>query len=144
MFTIPVLHNINRSDTLPPLHVKKSVKKSKQWIMSVMDSFEHIGLQQFRENMKFWDYYRMVDGKMSYQELKEVIPHLDDLQQLLDGVGIPTFLKHYDILGTIINQLVGKYIDMQDKFHIADIGELAENEFLRFKNEQIQDRKSVV
>ena len=112
--------------------------------MSVMDSFEHIGLQQFRENMKFWDYYRMVDGKMSYQELKEVIPHLDDLQQLLDGVGIPTFLKHYDILGTIINQLVGKYIDMQDKFHIADIGELAENEFLRFKNEQIQDRKSVV
>ncbi len=138
MYATPWLNNINRSDILPPMTVRKKVKESKEWIMAVMDSFEHIGLLQFRENLKYWDYYRMVDGKMSYQELKEVVPHLGGLQDLLDGVGIPTFLKHYDILGTIVNYLVGKYIDMQDKFHVTDIGEIAENEYLRFKNDQIQ------
>lgn len=138
MFSSPWVNNINKSDILPPLTVRKTVKESKQWQMAVLDSFEHIGIRQFEENTKFWDYYRMVDGKMSYQELKEVIPHMNNLQDLLDGVGVPSFLKHYDILGSIINQLVGKYIEFQDNFHVVDTGEIAQNEFLRFKDEIIQ------
>jgi hypothetical protein len=138
MFSSPWVNNINKSDILPPMTVKKTVKESKQWQMAVLDSFEHIGIRQFEENTKFWDYYRMVEGKMSYQELREVVPHLEDLQDLLDGVGVPSFLKHYDILGSIINQLVGKYIEFQDNFHVVDTGEIAQNEFLRYKDEIIQ------
>lgn len=137
MYPTPWLNNINRSDILPPMTVRMNVKKGDKWQRAVMDSFEHIALIQFRENLKFWDYYRMLDGKMSYQELKEVIPQLENIQQLLDGVGIPSFLKHYDILGVIINSLVGKYLDIQDKFHVIDTGEIAQSEALRFKNELI-------
>lgn len=138
MFSSGYLNNISKTDVLPPLHVPKKTKESKEWQQAILDSFEHIGIKQLNENLSFWDYYRMVDGKMAYQELREVIPHLDSFQDLLDGVGIPTFLRHYDIIGIIINALVNKYAEMQDKFHIVDVGEVAENEFLRFRNEEIQ------
>lgn len=117
--------------------VKKSVKKSKAWQKAVLDGFEYIAREQFIENSKYWDYYRMVEGKMAYQDLKEAVPHLESLSDLLDGAGIPAFLKHYDLLGSIIRDITGKFIDMQDKFHVIDTGEVAENEFLRFKNQEI-------
>lgn len=132
------VNNIYRSDNLPPTTVNKKTKESKKWQRAMLDSFEHIGLVQLRENLEFLDYYRMVEGDMAYRELAEVIPQLDNIQDLLDGVGIPTFLKHYDILGTIVRAIVGKYIDFQNKYHIRDIGEIAENEYLRHKNEEIQ------
>lgn len=131
------VNNIYRTETLPPMHVDKKTKESDKWQQAVMDSFEHLASIQFKENMEFYDYYRMVDNDISYQELSEVIPQLSDLEELLDGVGIPTFIKHYDLIGLIIRAIVGKYISIQSKFHITDTGEVAENEFLRFKNEEI-------
>lgn len=128
-----------RLDNLPPLNVKSSEKKSKAWQKAILDSFEAIGVKQLHENAQFVDYYRMIDGKMAYQELSDAIPHLEGVQELLNGVGVPTFLKHYDIIGIIINELVGKYMDLQDKFHVIDTGEIAKNEFLRFKDEQIRE-----
>lgn len=138
MFSPSWLNNVNKSSILPPLHVSKKVKESDEWQKAMMDSFEHIGTQQLQENLSFNDLYRMIDGKMAYQELREVIPHLDSMADLMDGAGIPTFLKHYDIIGIIINALVNKYAEMQDKFHVTDTGEIAQNEFLRFKTEEIQ------
>lgn len=135
----PLLGNVFQNSQLPPLNERKSVKEKDPWQKAVMDSFERIGIEQFEENLRFHNYYRMVDGKMSYQELSEVIPHLKNFQELLSGVGVPSFLKHYDILGIILNLLIGKYIDLQDKFHVTDTGEIAQNEFQRFKTEEIQE-----
>lgn len=137
MLTPNWTNNISRTDILPPMTVRKSVKQSAAWKKAVLDGFEYIGREQFIENSKFWDYYRMVEGKMAYQDLKEAVPHLESLSDLLDGAGIPAFLKHYDLLGSIIRDIVGKFVDMQDKFHVTDTGEIAENEFLRFKNQEI-------
>ena len=130
--------NINKSSYLPPIAVKKSVRESKKWQHAMLDGLERIAIEQFDDNQRFVDYYRMVDGEMSFQELKEVIPQLSDTQDLLDGVGIPTFLKHYDLIGIIVNALVGILIDQKDIFHIIDTGEVAENEYLREKNESLK------
>jgi len=117
--------------------VSKKIKESKKWQKSVLDSFENLGVKQLRENLDFYDYYRMVENEISYQEFSEVAPQMDKLEDLLDGVGIPSFIKHYDIMGLIIRAIVGKYIDLQNKFHVTDTGEVAENEFLRFRNDEI-------
>jgi hypothetical protein len=130
-------HGIYRSDDIPPTTVPKRVKESKQWQKAMLDAFENIAVIQFSENLEFYDYYRMVDGELSYQDLSEVSPQYSEISDLLDGVGIPTFLKHYDIMGLIINTIVGKYVDLQSKFHLQDFGEVAENEYLRFRNEEI-------
>lgn len=136
------INNIYRSDILPPTTVNKKTKEGKKWQKAMLDSLEHLGITQLRENLEFVDLYRMVEGDMSYKELAEVLPQLDGIQDLLDGVGIPTFLKHYDLIGIIVKAIVGKYIDFQDKFHITDTGEIAQNDFLRFKDEELQ--KSIV
>ncbi len=123
---------------LPPMTVPKKVKDSEKWKMSVMDSFEHIAIKQIYENLSFFDNYRMVEGKMTYLELSEVAPQLQSLEQLLSGAGIPTFLKHYDITSIIVNTIVDKYVDFQDKFHVTDSGEIAKNDYLRFKDDEFQ------
>jgi hypothetical protein len=111
---------------------------------SVMDGFEMIAIEQWNENLQFFDLYRMVEGKLTYQELSEVAPHFSDIQSVLDGVGIPTFLRHYDIVGTILKGMTGILTQMQDKFHVTDTGEIAESEFLRYKNDKIREMLSQV
>ena len=137
MFNTSFIDSVSRTDTLPPLHLSRKVKKSDKWKKAVMDAFENIALKQLHENLSFFDNYRVVSSKMTYQELSEVLPHLNGLQDLLDGVGIPSQLKHHDITSILVNTIVDKYVDFQDKFHVTDIGEIAENEFLRYKNEEI-------
>lgn len=139
MYNLPWTNSINRTDILPPLTVRKKVKEGKDWQRAVMDSFEYIGLDQFKENLPFWDYYRMVDGKMAYQELKDVIPSMNGIQDVLNDVGVDTFLKHYDLLGLIVNNLVGQVINMSDKFTIVDLSEIAENEVIRKKTENFRE-----
>lgn len=119
------------------MHVSKRVKEGKDWQEAVLDAFEYEAITQFRENLQFIDLYRMVEGKLSYQELSEVAPHFKDIQSILDGVGIPSFLRHYDIIGIVINALVGYYDSMSPKFHVTDTGEIAENDFIRYKNEEL-------
>lgn len=131
--------NINKSTYLPPISVNKKVRESKKWKNAMLDGLERIAIEQFDENQKFVDYYRMVDGDMSFQELKEVIPQLEDTQELLDGVGIPSFLKHYDLIGIIVNALVGILIDQKDIFHVIDSGEVAESEYLKEKTLRLKD-----
>lgn len=133
-----IFSRIYKTDNLPPMTVPKKVKKSKEWKEAVLDSFENEAISQFNDNLQFIDLYRMVEGKLSYQELSEVAPHMKDIQSLLDGVGVPSFLRHYDIIGIVVNALVGYYDSMQPKFHITDTGEVAENEFIRYKNNQFQ------
>jgi hypothetical protein len=137
MYTLNSTNNIYRSDLLPPTNVPKKVKESEKWQKAMLDSLEHIAKTQFVENLKFYDYYRMIENKMSYQELKDVIPYLEGIQDLLNGVEIPTFLKHYDIIGSLVRDIVGRYRDLQDKFHVIDVGDIAENELQRHKMMEI-------
>ncbi len=132
-------NTINKSNLLPPMTVRKAVKETDKFKMAVMDAFEFIAMEQRLENItKFNDFYRMVNNDMSYKELKEVVPFIERIEEFLaDDVEIPSFLKHYDLLGLIKTDLVGKYIDFQDKFHVIETGEIQQNEFLRYKDAQI-------
>lgn len=131
--------SIARLDGLPPLHVNKKTKDSKAWKKAILDAFEYIGIQQIRENSTYIDRYRMINGQMSYQELSEVIPQLKGVEDLFNNADIPTFLKHYDLIGIIVKELVGKYMEILDKFHVVDLGEIAINDFLEFKNKEISE-----
>ncbi len=133
------VNSISKSDSLPPTTVSKAVRESEAYKIAMLDSLEHIARLQFHENLKFNDYYRMYENKMSFQELKDVIPHLEDLQDMLDGVHVNTMLQHYDIIGGIIRDLAGRLGDLQDKFNIIETGDLAMNDWQRYKTKQFQE-----
>ena len=130
------LSNKSHTSELPP-QALSSKEKNDNWKKATMDALERIGITQFRENLKFKDFYRMVEGKLSYSELSEVAPQLREVGELLDDLEIPTFLKHYDLLGIIVNALIGEYAQNSDKFNVKNIDEISEGEYQRDKKELV-------
>ena len=122
-----------------PAQALPKKQKDEDWQKATMDSLELEGLKQISSNVKYKDLFRMINGKMSYSELSDVIPQLREVEQALDTINIPTYLRHYDILGTIINGLVGEYITARDKFICTNIDEIASNEYERDKRDMLSN-----
>lgn len=118
-----------------PAQALPKKQKDEDWQKATMDSLELEGLKQIASNIKYKDLFRMINGKLSYSELSDVIPQLREVESALDTINIPTYLKHYDILGTIINGLVGEYITASDRFICTNVDEIASNEYERDKRE---------
>lgn len=129
---------------LPPQAMPKS-KKGKGWQKACMDNLETVGLRQLRDNIKFTPYRRMLSGDFSYQSISfdfdddEVDSFFtQQVSKLREYRGIPTYVKHYDFIGIIVNTLLGIYNDFQDVFRVDSLDEYSTNEFLRQKTEQLQ------
>lgn len=104
-----------------------------------MDALERIGLKQLRENSKFVDYYRMVEGKLAFTEISQVIPQLRELGGVLSDMDIPAFLKHYDIIGIIVNAMTGEFMQTTDKYTVTNNDEISSNEYQREKTRRWQE-----
>jgi hypothetical protein len=120
------------SSELPPQAIP-TTRKTDRWKRATMDALERIGMVQLRENMVYGDFYRMVEGKMAFTELADAIPQLRDVAQALDDLEIPAFIKHYDLIGIIVNALVGEYMQNRDKFMVTNTDEFATSEYERTK-----------
>ena len=70
-----------------------------------------------------------MEGKLSFMELKDVIPYLKDVQSIRDNVNIPSFLRHYDIIGTIVNAFVGWLGNLSDKYNVVGLDESEVNQY---------------
>lgn len=112
-----------------PVQAIPTRQKTKEWFHATMDALEHIGMKQMDANQKYRDFYRMKDGKLSYMELRDVIPFLKDVQTMRSGVDIPSFLKHYDLIGTITNAFVGWLSNMSDKYNVVGLDETEVNQY---------------
>lgn len=121
---------------IPPQAVPLS-KKTDKWKERCLDAFESIGLKQFKDNLKYTDIFRMIDGKMSFSEMSEVMPQYRELEQTLNDVEIPTFLRHYDLIGIIINALAGELMSNSDKFSINTNDPVSSNEYIRTKTDKL-------
>lgn len=121
-----------------PNQVLPDSKKNDKFKETTMDSLESIGLQQRAENADFRDFYKMVEGKLVYSDygLDEGI--LKQVRDLGDEVAIPTFVRHYDFIGIITNQLVGEYLSQRDDFKIDSVDSISENEFIRERTERVR------
>lgn len=113
---------------LPPQAIS-TTKKNKKWIEECLDALESIGLRQYAKNQAYRDYYLMKDGKLSFMELADVIPQMKEVQNLRSNVKIPSFLKHYDIIGGIINAFEGWLTNLQDKYTVNELGDMAVSEY---------------
>lgn len=125
------------SDNYIPPQAIPFNKKDDKWGERCLDAFESIGLRQFKENLKYTDIFRMISGKMSFAELSEVMPQYRELEKALNDVEISTFLRHYDLIGVIINALAGELMANSDKFSINTNDEVSNNEYLRTKTDKL-------
>jgi hypothetical protein len=129
--------NAEESSALPPQAIPKS-KKTKGFIKATLDQLEDIGTRQVSHNLKFRDYYKMTEGRLIYTDSQEAPDVVRDIAKIRDAVDLPTYIKHYDIIGIITNTLVTQYMNLQQKFRIDTTDEISNNEYLRDKKQRVQ------
>lgn len=117
----------NLISDLPVQAIPKS-KKNEKWKKACMNALERIGIQQFNDNLRFVDYYRMTEGKVSYTEISALMPQLSQVEDILDDLEIPNTIRHYDLLGIIVKYLQTVMMENRDKFHPMTVDEISSNE----------------
>lgn len=123
-----------------PVQAIPSRKKDRKWKEACMDALESIGMRQMTDNLKLMDFYRMKDNKLSFMETKEALPHLDKIGDLADKLGdIPSFIKHYDLIGTIVNAFVGQLTNLSSKYSVVGTDEDEVNEYMDTKQDILID-----
>lgn len=134
------LGNSDYNSSLPIQTIPVSMKNDK-WKKSVMDTLENIGIRQLVDNRVFSDYRKMAEGRLIYQDFDDTDTSvLDKVRSFRkEHKDLPTFLKHFDIIGVIINQLAGEYDKQRDILRVDSIDNISRSEFFREKNLQIRD-----
>jgi hypothetical protein len=123
-----------------PVQALPSHRKTAEWFRDTMDALEFIGTSQFGENLRYLDIYRMCEGKMTYMEITEVIPQLletDAVTAELKQDDYPRWLKHYDLLGVIINAIVEWYAQYEDSWTVTSTDGIESNAFERQASELV-------
>lgn len=129
--------NSSTSSGLPLQTIPKH-RKTTKWEKECMDSLEEIGVKQVSENVEFRSYYKMTEGSVVYADYQPAPEVTRDIISLRNEIDLPSYIKHFDVLGIIINQVVGEYDNHQDKIRIDSLDEFAQNEYSRSKNKKLQ------
>lgn len=121
-----------------PMQMLPRSKKNSTWEKRVMDTLESIGLKQIRENRVFADYRKMQQGRLVYSDFDETQTDLRGIAAARQEQKLPTFLKHYDLIGRIINLLAGEFNKQKDTINIVSTDIFSTSEFLREKDSKIR------
>lgn len=133
--------NSSNSNTIP-IQALPSKFKGKDWRQATIDALEREGLKQIRQNMKFVEYRKMTQGLFTYQsDLNSAMsdfnmPWFDkEVRMLREKAAIPTYIRHYDFIGIIVNALTSIYSDLDDRYRVESSDEYSTNEYIRQKTE---------
>lgn len=121
-------------DSLPAqmISYKKKIAKKKRWGKACMDALETLGKRQFYDNLRFIENYQMVNGKFMPHHYIEEEGYKDMITLLTREFEVPSTLRHYDIIGKLINNLTEKLTEFPDVFRVEEIFEEdLTNEYVR-------------
>src|SRR5271169_1011141 len=107
-------------DTLPSqmkTYRQKTANK-KKWGKQCVDALENLGKRQYFDNYRFIENYQMVNGKFMPHHYMDNEGYKDMITMLTREFEVPSTLRHYDIIGKLINNLSEKLSDFPDVFHV--------------------------
>jgi len=131
-------HNTNTI----PIQMLPSSSKTLSWKKATIDSLERNGINQLYKNIRFNAYRKMTNGLFTYQgtgvsdnEDFDMPWFNNHLEKLRKGNNIPSYIKHFDFIGIVVNALSGIFANLNDKFRVESIDEYFTNEYIRQKTE---------
>lgn len=122
--------------TLPNQAIPSRMKGVK-FKEATMDALEQIALEQVSANSKFEDYYRMIDGKLSFRELSEVMPQFRELAGVRNNMQLDSIVRHYDLIGGIIRKMVSLYEVGGEELAVTNLDPTSANEYMDSKEKLI-------
>lgn len=129
------------TNSLPNQAVNYKRKKNDTLAKQTVDTLERIASRQVNENLPLIDYYKMHEGRLVWADYtQEDLKTLDGIKNLMvEDTVIPSFVKHYDLIGLIVNQLVGEWISNKEDFLIECNDPITNNEFLRERERRLNE-----
>ena len=105
------------TSALPPQAIPKK-EKTEKWFEECLDRLEEIGMQQLNRNVVFNEYYKMLEGNLSYLDFDDTPEVLRGVVDLRDRLDIPSFVEHFDIIGISARAVQNKYSSIEGKFRV--------------------------
>jgi len=126
--------------SFPDQFKSEKEKKSSTWIKHTMDYFRTRAYGAYIKNKKtFVKNYELMNGIIRaedfYDEDSELKSFVDDLTRDVD---LPSYVKHYSILTTPINGLVGEMSKRPNTYRVKAFDDDSLSEELKFKTEILQ------
>lgn len=114
-------------------------EKDKEWKKACMDALESIGRKQFLDNMEMLENYRMVNNEILYNHYVFTDSVTDLAQMAVKEFDLPPYLRNFDIINRVVENLIGKLLDLPDIFRVAATDEFSTNEYLEHKQGMLAD-----
>jgi hypothetical protein len=119
---------------------KEKIANNRKWAKDTVDAYEQQGRRQFYKNLHMMENYQMLNGRFFMHHYFEEEGYKDWLTLLSREMEIPTNLKHYDIIGKIVNNLTEKLNEFPDVFRVQEFFEEDEtNEYVRTQTRLMHD-----
>ena len=115
-------------------------KQDESWIKNTMDYFANKSYAEYIKNRDtFVKNYDLVKGILRMEDFFEE-PETKTFSDILQGdINLPAYVKHYSIITTPINNLVGEISKRPDTFRIKAFDDDSQSEELQFKTDVLQE-----
>lgn len=115
-------------------------KQDESWVKNTMDYFANKAYAEYTKNRTtFVKNYDLIKGIIRREDFY-IEPEVKDFAQLLEEeIDLPTHVKHYSIMTTPLNELVGEMTKRPDTFRVKAFDDQSKSEELEFKTEILQN-----
>jgi hypothetical protein len=115
-------------------------KQDESWIKNTMDYFANKAYAEYVKNRDtFVKNYDLVKGILRMEDFYQE-PEVKSFTDMLTGdLGLPSYVKHYSILTTPLNELIGEISKRPDAFRVKAFDDDSKSEELEFKTGILQD-----
>lgn len=114
-------------------------KQGDTWIKETMDYFANRALAEYTNNKNsFAKNYDLMKGILRSEDFYEEPEVKSFMEVLEDDMDLPAYVKHYSIITTPINELVGEITKRPDTFKVKAFDDESTSEELTFRTDLLQ------
>ncbi len=115
-------------------------KADESWIKNTMDYFSNKAYAEYVKNRDtFVKNYDLVKGILRMEDFYQD-PQVKSFTEILqDDLALPSYVKHYSIITTPINELVGEISKRPDTYRVKAFDDDSKAEELQFKTDTLQN-----
>lgn len=114
-------------------------KKDESWIKNTMDYFSNKAYAEYIKNREtFVKNYDLVKGILRPEDFYETPQVKSFTEMLTTDLALPAYVKHYSIITTPLNELVGEISKRPDTYRVKAFDDDSKAEELQFKTETLQ------
>jgi len=115
-------------------------KQSDEWIKDTMDYFANKAYAEYKKNREtFVKNYDLVKGILRSEDFY-IEPEVKSFTEMLTAsLDLPAYVKHYSIMTTPINEIVGEITKRPDGYRVKAFDDDSRSEELEYKTQILQD-----